>query len=62
MAQEAGSPIRIAGPRNTDVPCRQCRETNPTTRDADEFECWKCGYEGHADVDGAVDIATGKTR
>jgi putative transposase len=37
--------------------CRKCGETNPAMRDGDAFECWGCGYEVHADVNAAINIA-----
>ncbi|EMA17174.1 RNA-guided endonuclease InsQ/TnpB family protein [Haloarcula amylolytica] len=56
-AHEAGIPVQVIDPRNTSVTCRKCGETNPAMRDGDDFECWECGYEVHADVNAAINIA-----
>lgn len=57
-SREAGLPVKSIDPRNTSITCRRCGETNPAMRNGDEFECWECGYEVHADVNAAVNIAT----
>lgn len=56
-ATEAGLPVEKVDPRNTSVTCRKCGTTNPAMRDGDEFGCWDCGYEVHADVNAAINIA-----
>jgi transposase, IS605 OrfB family, central region len=56
-ATEAGLPVEAIDPANTSITCRQCGETNPQFRDQDDFECWECGYEVHADVNAAINIA-----
>jgi IS605 OrfB family transposase len=58
-AREAGIPVESVDPRNTSTTCRECGETNPAMRDGDEFKCWECGYEVHADVNAAINIAGG---
>lgn len=58
-AQEAGVPVQMVNPQNTSITCRQCGETNPEMREGAEFECWECGYEVHADVNAAINIARG---
>lgn len=57
-AKEEGIPVTIVDPRNTSITCRQCGETNPAMRHGDDFECWECGYEVHADVNAAINIAS----
>jgi transposase len=56
-ATEAGLPVEAIDPAETSITCRQCDETNPAFRDGDDFECWECGYEVHADVNAAINIA-----
>lgn len=56
-AQEEGVPVTIVDPRDTSTTCRQCGATNPAMRDGRDFECWECGYEVHADVNAAINIA-----
>jgi IS605 OrfB family transposase len=56
-AQEEGIPVTMVDPRNTSTTCRKCGETNPAMRQERQFECWECGYEVHADVNAAVNIA-----
>jgi len=58
-AQEEGIPVQTVDPKNTSITCRECGETNPEFRDGHEFECWDCGYEVHADVNAAINIAQG---
>ena len=58
-AQEQGIPVQKLNPKNTSITCRECDATNPAFRDGDEFECWNCGYEVHADVNAAINIAQG---
>lgn len=57
-ATEAGLPIEAIDPAETSITCRKCDATNPAFRDGDDFECWNCGYEVHADVNAAINIAT----
>lgn len=57
-ATEAKIPVEQIDPQNTSITCRRCGETNPAFRSGDEFECWECGYEVHADVNAAINIAT----
>lgn len=58
-AQEDGLPVTMVDPRNTSITCRKCGETNPAMRDDRDFCCWECGYEVHADVNAAINIAQG---
>jgi len=56
-SKEAGLPVDDINPKNTSITCRKCGETNPRFRSGDEFECWECGYQVHADVNAAINIA-----
>jgi IS605 OrfB family transposase len=56
-AKAEGIPVEIVNPRNTSITCRKCGQSGPTYRDGDEFECRVCGYEVHADVNAAINIA-----
>lgn len=56
-ATEAGIPAEVIDPAETSITCRKCGATNPAFRDGDDFECWECGYEVHADVNAAINIA-----
>jgi len=58
-AQEEGIPVTMIDPRNSSMTCRKCGETNPAMRADREFDCWECGYEVHADVNAAINIAKG---
>lgn len=42
----------------TSTTCRKCGNQDPTYRDGTEFVCRRCGYEVHADVNAAINIAT----
>jgi len=56
-ATAEGIPVETVNPRNTSVTCRKCGQTNREYRDGDEFACTRCGYEVHADVNAAINIA-----
>lgn len=56
-AQEEGIPVTMIDPRNTSIECRKCGEVNPAMRSDRDFKCWECGYEVHADVNAAINIA-----
>jgi len=56
-AKAEGIPVETVNPRNTSVTCRKCGQTNREYRDGDEFSCTRCGYEVHADVNAAINIA-----
>lgn len=56
-ATEAGVPVEVVDPRNTSITCRKCGSVNPAARDGVEFSCPGCGYEVHADVNAAMNIA-----
>lgn len=57
-ATEAGIPVEVIDPADTSITCRQCGEVNQQFRDGDDFVCSECGYEVHADVNAAINIAT----
>jgi len=56
-AKAEGIPVETVNPRNTSVTCRKCGQTNREYRNGDEFSCTRCGYEVHADVNAAINIA-----
>lgn len=56
-ATEEGIGVRFIDPRNTSLTCRECGRTTPANRDDRDFECVQCGYEVHADVNAAINIA-----
>jgi IS605 OrfB family transposase len=58
-ATEAKLPVEAVNPAKTSITCRKCGETNPQFRDGDDFSCWNCGYEVHADVNASINIAQG---
>jgi len=43
-------------PRNTSKRCSTCGFTHDDNRHQESFECQKCGYENHADYNGAKNI------
>jgi len=57
-AREEGIPVQTVDPAHTSITCRKCGATNPAFRDGADFGCWDCGYEVHADVNAAINIAT----
>lgn len=60
-ATEAGIPVQMVDPSGTSTTCRKCGLNDPMNRDGNEFRCQRCGYEVHADVNAAINIA-GETR
>ena len=56
-AAAEGIPVTAVAARNTSVTCRKCGQTNREYRDGADFSCARCGYEVHADVNAAINIA-----
>lgn len=54
-AKENSIPVEFVDPSYTSQRCRQCGSLGD--RDGVDFFCDSCGYEVHADVNGAVNIA-----
>lgn len=59
-ATAEGIPVDVIDPAQTSVTCRKCGQTNREYRDGSEFSCTRCGYEVHADVNAAINIASWK--
>lgn len=59
-AAAEGIPVATVEPRNTSVTCRKCGQTNREYRNGSEFACTRCGYQVHADVNAAINIAEKK--
>jgi len=58
-AREAGIPVESVDPSYTSETCRRCGTRGGAIRDGDKFWCNDCGYEVHADVNGAINVASG---
>lgn len=56
-AKSKGIPVETVDPRNTSKSCRNCGYTHSSNRSSHEFICGECGYEVHADVNAAINIA-----
>lgn len=57
-ARLAGVPVVVIDPRNTSRTCPLCGRCDKANRKSQsEFVCKSCGFAGHADVVGAVNIA-----
>jgi len=56
-AEEEGLPVSLIDPTDTSRKCRKCKSVSPLNRNGREFECQNCGYEVHADVNAAINIA-----
>lgn len=56
-ATEEGIPVEFVDPRNTSITCRKCGVVDGNARDGRDFYCSACGYEIHADVNAAINIA-----
>lgn len=57
-ATEKGIPVKIVDAAYTSRKCRMCGDVSPRNRDGDRFKCSACGYEVHADMNAASNIAT----
>lgn len=57
-ARAEGIPVETVNPRDTSITCRKCGQATPEFRDGADFSCRRCGYEVHADVNAAINIAT----
>jgi len=56
-AKAEGIPLKVVNPAYTSVTCRKCGQTNREYRDGHDFQCTRCGYEVHADLNAAINIA-----
>jgi putative transposase len=57
-SQLHGVPVVVVDPRNTSRTCSQCGHCEKGNRQSqDRFKCLACGYEAHADINAAVNIA-----
>lgn len=57
-ATGAGIPVTKVDPRNTSITCRKCGQSTPEFRNGNDFHCRRCGYQVHADVNAAINIAS----
>lgn len=58
-AKLAGVPVEFINPRNTSRECSQCGHTAKANRKSQsEFVCKSCGFSIHADLNGAINIAS----
>lgn len=56
-ATEKGIPTMNVDPSYSSQTCRKCGSQDDEYRDSNEFYCMDCGYEVHADVNAALNIA-----
>lgn len=56
-AKAEGIPVEVVDARNTSAGCRKCGQVNQEYRDGRDFHCRRCGYEVHADVNAAMNLA-----
>ena len=56
-ATEEGIPVEKVDPYNTSITCRKCGQATAEFRNGSDFHCRRCGYEVHADVNAAINIA-----
>lgn len=56
-ATEEGIPTTKIDPARTSYTCRKCGCEEPMNRSGPAFSCLRCGYEVHADVNAAINIA-----
>jgi len=56
-ATGAGVPVRSVDPAYTSQRCRKCGTTDRASRQGIDFVCTSCGYDVHADVNAAMNVA-----
>ena len=56
-AEQNGIPVERVDASYTSQMCRKCGNRDAEQRDGDRFYCPNCGYEIHADVNAAMNIA-----
>lgn len=56
---EVGIAVELIDPQNTSATCSRCGHTDGDSRTGVEFECARCGYQQHADLNAANNIAMG---
>lgn len=56
-ATERGLPAVFVDPQGTSVTCHRCGTADEASRERNDFVCTTCGYEVHADLNAAVNIA-----
>lgn len=61
-ATDAGIPVTKVNPTHTSIRCRKCGLESAANRSGTEFDCHRCGYAVHADVNAAINIATTATQ
>lgn len=59
MTEYKAFPARIlkVHPAKTSTTCNKCENDDPDNRHGVHFQCTKCGYQVHADVNAAINIA-----
>jgi IS605 OrfB family transposase len=58
-AQRVGIPVVCVGPRHTSQTCSKCGFVDKRNRrNQADFSCLRCGYEPHADLNAARNLAT----
>jgi len=50
-------PVDTVTAKYTSITCRKCGQKNREYRSGSDFHCTRCGYEVHADVNAAINIA-----
>lgn len=61
-AKKSGIPVFRVDPRNTSKGCSQCGHISKLNRKTQSvFLCQRCGFQAHADINGAINIATRAT-
>jgi len=60
-ATESGVPVSYIDPRHTSQICNECGHKSEANRSGVQFACESCGYQVHADVNAAINIATAES-
>lgn len=58
LSHVKGFSVIWVDPANTSITCPECGCLDKGNRNGDSFKCKACGYENHADVVGAINIAS----
>lgn len=56
-AKAEGIPVDKVEAYNTSTTCNRCRNTDPVARNGVNYDCRRCDYHPHSDINAAINIA-----
>lgn len=55
-AELLGHSVKLVSPAHTSVTCPSCGDIHSRNRRGEEFQCRRCGFQGHADLVAAINL------